>query len=118
MSSIPVLSENDLRMVLDTCRQVRNSGILKPGHFDVLLNRLPRVSSSDGTQLRFFKLDTAVVSDVEITGQVSTYAGVASGDPVTLINWEGLLDVAPEDYVGLFGFVDGEWVFVQGPCIA
>ena len=117
MSTIPVLSENDLRMVLDTYRQVRNSGILQPGHFERLLNQLPRISAGDGTELKFFKLDAAVTTAVEITGQKSTYAGVASGDPVTLINWEGLLDGAPEDYVGLFGFVDGEWVFVQGPCV-
>lgn len=32
-------------------------------------------------------------------------------------NWEGLLDDAQAGYVGLFGRVAGEWVFVQGPCI-
>jgi hypothetical protein len=117
MTQLATLSANDLRMVLDTCRQIRNSGILAPGYLDRKLAKLPRISSGEGAEFKFFKLDAAVTTEVEITGLASTYSGTTSGDPVTLINWEGLLDDAPEDYLGLFVQVDDDWVFVQGLCI-
>ncbi len=79
--------------------------------------RQPSGGGGGNAQFKFFKLDAAVVDEVEITGLASTYNGTTTGDPVTLINWEGLLDDAPEDYIGLFVQVDGDWVFVQGLCI-
>lgn len=117
MATLATVSAEDLRMVLDTCRQARNSGILQPGLFERLLDKLPRITS-DSPQFKFFKLDAAVVTATTITGLVSTYSGTTSGSPVNLVNWEGLLDGAPLDYIGLFAMVDDEWVFVQGPCVS
>ena len=117
-TTLTTLSPEDLRMVLDTVRQVRSMGLLSPTHFERLLAKLPRISSGEGSQVRFFKLNAAVVSDVDITGLASNYAGTTSGDPVDLVNWQGLLDGAPDNYIGLFPQVDGEWVFGQGPCIS
>lgn len=116
MAELATVSAEDLRMVLDTCRQARNSGILQPGHFERLLNKLPRITS-ESPQFKFYKLDAAVTTETDITGLVSTYDGTTSGSAVDLVNWGDLLDGAPLNYIGLFGWVDDEWVFVQGPCI-
>jgi len=74
--------------------------------------------NSGAVRFKFFKLNAAVVTATTITGLVSTYSGTTSGSPVNLVNWEGLLDGAPLDYIGLFAMVDDEWVFVQGPCVS
>jgi len=114
-----VLTVEDARMVLHTMRQVRSSGLLSPGYFDRLLQRLPRGVGGAPTALHHFKL----IADVKAT-TVNARRCNPDGTgvdpletPTAVVNWGGLLDDALTDYVGLFAEVDGDWVFVQGPCI-
>ena len=119
MADAAIFSEQDARMILDTVRQIRASGILHPNHFPTLLQRLPRGGSSDeGSTLKFFTLAEAAgtQTSIETTTEVESV-------PVEVINWGGIIDDAPDEYEGLFGKVynetteEDEWVFVQGPCI-
>ena len=119
MADAAIFAPQDARMILDTVRQVRASGILHPNHFPTLLNRLPRGGTSDeGSTLKFFTLaeDAGTQTEIETTE-------IVESEPVIVINWGGIIDTAPEDYEGLFGKVYNEtteadeWVFVQGPCI-
>ena len=118
MADVAAFAPEDARMILQTCRQVQSSGVLAPGHVDRILRTFPRFTGGGAINAKFFKLNAAVTTEETITGLASTYDGTTSGDPVNLINWADLLDDAPLNYLGLFVQVDGDWVFLQGPCIA
>lgn len=120
MADAAIFSPQDARMVLDTVRQIRASGILHPNHFPSLLQRLPRgLGGGEATTLKFFTLAEAAGTQTEIdtTEEVEE-------TPVQVINWDGIIDNAPDEYRALYGKVynetteEDEWVFVQGPCIA
>ena len=119
MSDAAIFSPQDARMVLDTVRQIRASGILHPNHFPTLLQRLPRGLGGDaGSTLKFFTLAEAAGTQTEIdtTEEVESV-------PVVVVNWAGIIDNAADGYEALYGKVynetteEDEWVFVQGPCI-
>lgn len=116
--TIAAFTPEQAREILQTCRQIHASGVLSTAHTERILKRLPRFTGGGAINAAFFELNMTVVAETTVTGLRSTYAGVTSGDPVNLVNWAGLLDGAPDEYLGLFVQVDGEWVFAQGACIA
>lgn len=72
-----------------------------------------------GNALKFFTLleDVDGAGLVEVWAVASSATGVKTGDPVQVVSWEGIINGAQADYTALFSKVDGQWVFVQGPCI-
>jgi hypothetical protein len=118
MTQIHTLSAEDWRMVLDTVRQVRNSGILRAGYFDEVMKKFPRLIPDGDGGVAFFKL-TADWTGTKVLARKCSYDGTvyAPTAPAIYVHRDnfGRAIGAKVDYIGLF-YKQGTWKLLQGPC--
>lgn len=111
MTRLAAFPERVARELLEMYHYLRRSG------FAVDRGRVRGYRQPVSSGLQYFRL----AEDAKPGATYAYTTNRADDDPgtelITVYNWAGLIDDAQAGYHALFGRVDGEWVFVQGPCI-
>ena len=111
MARLAAFPEAVARELLEMYRYLKRSG------FAVDRSRESGYRQPVSSGLKFFELAEDATSGAVFAYTTNRTNSTTGTQLNTVYNWEGLLDGARAGYVGLFGRVAGEWVFVQGPCI-
>jgi hypothetical protein len=112
------MTPQDARMVLDTIRQVKASGILSRGFVDQIIKRWPRTIGGGSGKLEFFKF----VEDYRPAGTLARRCDRSGTiyEPTSAairINHQWNKPAgANADYYGLCYNTGSRWEFLQGPC--
>jgi hypothetical protein len=120
LSDIGAFTPQDAYSILQTCRQIQQSGVLRKDYVDRIVRRYPRFINGGNTgQMRFFKLQGDFVSESVIAKSCDSGGDLLypDGAGVPVFQESGRPLGAASGYVGLFYYYRNRWNFLQGPCV-
>lgn len=101
----------------DTAMRLRNKSRRVIGNAEPPRAVLLPKRSEGGGGSKFFRLAEDGKPGAIYAFETNRADDDPSDELVQVYNWAGLIDDAQAGYHALFVWVDGEWVFAQGPCI-